>query len=118
MKLIEQHSIHDLSSLLQNVAVIQQSDQEWYFTFQAHTFGKKTLETYTLKTQIARAYGYSLCYSFNDGGKFIEKLEKLLIDIEGPVLIYLKLNSDSSPKPRPNMPPYKLKERLVNIIKR
>lgn len=53
MKLIEQHNVHDLfhPSLLQNVTVIRRSDQEWYFTFQARTFGKRALETYTLKTQ-------------------------------------------------------------------
>lgn len=55
---------------------------------------------------------------FNNGSKFIEKLEELLIDMEGPVLIHLKLNSNSLPKPRPNIPPYKLKERLVKSIKR
>ncbi len=45
-------------------------------------------------------------------------MEELFIDIEDPVLIHLKMNSDSSLELRPNMPPYKFKERLVNSIKR
>lgn len=45
-------------------------------------------------------------------------MEELFIDIEGFVLIHLKMNSDSSLKLRPNMLPYKLKEKLVKSIKR